>query len=358
MKKEWLIYGAYGYTGNLLANEAVRAGHKPVLAGRSQEKLISLSEKLDLDYRTFDLENEKTIIENIQDFDLIFLAAGPFKHTSAPIIQSCLKTGTNYLDITGEVPVFEQNFKLDQRAKEQGIVILSGVGFDVVPSDCMAKYVSEKIRNPTILELGIGGMSESSPGTLKTMLEYRDTKALIRKNGQLVQEIPNNVLRKIRFTDKVRYVMPVMWGDLATAYRSTGIPNITTYMEIPKKFMSLTTPIKALKNNSIKNGVLNKAEYKKNIQKWIDENVKGPDENTRLKARSYVWARARNDDGSEAQAWLNSIEPYQFTVISGIKCVEKVFKLNLKGTLTPSLAFGKDFVLEFPETKRYDSLNE
>lgn len=356
MNKKWLIYGAYGYTGKLLAEEAVRKGYNPVLAGRSSEKLLPIAEELKLDYLIFNLQDEKNIIENIRDFDLILLAAGPFKYTSSLVVNACLKTGTHYMDITGEVPIFEQNFKLNKQAKEQGILILSGVGFDVVPTDCMAKYVSEKIKNPTHLELGITGLGSSSPGTLKTMIEYMDTGLLIRRDGRLIQKHPNKVLKKIRFVDKEREVKPIVWGDLSTAYRTTNIPNITTYMPFPKQLVNLLKSTEFSKKDSLRNKSTLKKNFKKIVQQRIEKNVKGPDESARQKGRSYVWARVKNDKGSEAQAWLETIESYQFTAISGIKCIEKQFKLKLDGTLTPAIAFGKDFILEFPKTKRYDSI--
>ena len=139
MEKKWLLYGAYGYTGELIAEEAIARGHRPVLAGRSQKKLAPLAAKLGLDMRVFDLRNEMEVAEHIAEFDLVFHAAGPFIHTSLPMVRACLRTQTHYVDITGEVPVFEQNFGFDAEAQAASIAIVSGAGFDVVPSDCLAK---------------------------------------------------------------------------------------------------------------------------------------------------------------------------------------------------------------------------
>jgi len=108
MRKKWILYGAYGYTGKLIAQEALLRGHRPVLGGRSAEKLIPLAKELNLDYRIFDLENKDKLYKTISEFDLVFHAAGPYIHTSKPMVQACLKAGINYLDITGEIPVFEQ----------------------------------------------------------------------------------------------------------------------------------------------------------------------------------------------------------------------------------------------------------
>ena len=350
-KKSWIIYGAYGYTGELLAEEALNRGYKPILAGRSEEKLLPLANKLNLEALIFNLKDDKVVQNSLHDIDLILNAAGPFKYTSEPIVKACLKTGTNYLDITGEIPVFEQNFKYDEQAKVQEMAIISGVGFDVVPTDCMAKFVSEKVSNPIELELGIVGIGIPSRGTLKTMVEYLSNGRLIRRNGELLRNTDFKGSRSIQFRDKERTLVPVSWGDLATGYRTTGIPNITTYMPYSKPMASM------IKGNISKNN----GKWKNNVnglKDWIDKYVNNPNEEARMKGRSYIWAQANNDKGDKKEAWLETMEGYRFTSISGIKAVEKIFELEPKGALTPALAFGEDFILEFPETKRYDSLQK
>lgn len=348
MKKKWMIYGANGYTGELLANEAIKRGHKPILAGRSTGKLIPLAKSLNLDFLIFDLEDKNRVYRNIRDFDLVFNSAGPYKYTNDPMVKSCLKAGVNYLDITGELPIMEKNFTYDQQARDQDMTVISGVGFDVVPTDCMAKYVSEKIINPTHLEIGIAALGGASAGTVKTMLEYSSIGTLIRKDGQLVKPLEKET-RKIRFLDKERKVSPVSWGDLSTAYRSTGIPNIITYFP----FLKMTGSLKSQSNDKKSK----EFDLKERI-KWVEQNIHGPDEKTRLRSRSQIWVHAFNERGDDSQAWLETMEGYRFTAIAGIRSVEKVFELEPKGVLTPSLAFGTDFILEFPETMRIDAIDE
>jgi short subunit dehydrogenase-like uncharacterized protein len=350
-KKSWIIYGAYGYTGELLAKEALSRGYKPILSGRSKEKLLPLANKLNLEALVLNLKDDKLLQDSLQGIDLILNAAGPFKYTSEPIVKTCLKTGTNYLDITGEIPVFEQNFKYHEEAKTQEIAIMSGVGFDVVPTDCMAKYVSEKVSNPIELEIGIVGFGSPSRGTLKTMVEYLTNGRQIRRNGELIKNTKIKGPLSVQFFDKERTLVPVSWGDLSTGYRTTGIPNITTYMPYSKPMASM------IKGNKTKNNI----KWKNNIdglRDWIDKNVHNPDEEARMKGRSYIWAQARNAKGDKKESWLDTMEGYRFTSISGIKAVEKIFELKPKGSLTPALAFGEDFILEFPDTKRYDSIEK
>lgn len=349
--KSWMLYGAYGYTGSLIAQEAKNRGHSPILAGRSAEKLVPFAEKLNLDYIVLDLINENALIDTLEDFDLVFHSAGPYKFTSAPMVKACLKSSTNYVDITGEIPVFEQNFRYDAQAKDKGIAIISGVGFDVVPTDCLAKYVSEKITEPTSLDLGITAMSNPSPGTLKTMLEHYNIGQLVRRNGILLP-LEKEEIRKMQFSDKERTVRPVTWGDLSTAYRTTGIPNITTYFPLPKKFPNLLGSIGVSPKEMFEN-----KESKKKVERWIEENVHGPDEFKRKTYRCYISASVYNNEGMEAQAWLETMESYRFTAVAGVRSVEKLFEIEPTGVLTPALAFGADFILEIPETKRIDSIN-
>ncbi len=341
--KKWLLYGANGYTGKLIAKEAVARGHKPTLAGRSKKKIAPLADELGLDYKIFDLAN-KNIDEIVSDFELVFHSAGPYIHTSAPMVNACLKTGTNYLDITGEIPVLEQHFKLDTQARQKEIAIIPGAGFDVIPTDCVAKQLSELIPNPTQLEIAIALCTEVgcvSPGTLKTVFEYIAPNMLVRREGKLTKIPLGSGEKEVKFSDKKRQVAPTIWADLVTAYISTGIPNITVYAPHSKGIANMMKETKFKKDK---------------VDEWINENVHGPSEETQQTERSHIWGRVANEDGEKAQLWLDTMEAYRFTAVAGVRCVEKVFELEPVGALTPSLAFGSKFVLEIPETKLFYNL--
>jgi short subunit dehydrogenase-like uncharacterized protein len=71
----------------------------------------------------------------------------------------------------------------------------------------------------------------------------------------------------------------------------------------------------------------------------------------------YLWAQATNEEGENSQAWVETMESYWFTAVTEVRCVEKLLELNLKGALTPALAFGPDFITEIPETMGMDSID-
>jgi short subunit dehydrogenase-like uncharacterized protein len=351
-KRNWMIYGANGITGKLIAKEAIRRGHRPVLAGRSAEKLTPLAESLGLDWLEVDLLDEEQLHKTIGGFELVFNAAGPFVHTAAPVVRACLETGTSYLDVAGEVMVLEQVLALHQQAQEEGISIIPGVGFNVLASDSLALYVVGQIKNPTRLDIATSWITDQvSAGSAKTMIESAHIGTLARYEGQIKRTDLRNGLRQLPFLDGMHTVLPATLGDLATAYRTTGIPNIRTYTAFPERTATMFSQTEPLFRTLFQISLLRRM-----ASKGAEITARRRRNHERTAEPSQVWVRVRNEDGDEKQAWLETVESYQFTAIAGVRSVEKVLSIRPQGVLTPALAFGADFVLEIPGTRRADRL--
>jgi short subunit dehydrogenase-like uncharacterized protein len=354
---QWMIYGAYGYTGVLVAEEAVRRGHRPLLAGRSRAKLDPVAERFGLEALALDLSDGPGLARALEGVDLVFHAAGPFVDTSQAMVRACLEAGTNYVDITGEVAVFRDTLSYDAAAKEKGVVLMSGVGFDVVPTDCLAAHVSQKLPGATELEIAIAGLGHLSAGTAKSMFHGMLEGGLVRRNGKLVGVPTGKGGRRIRFWDRERSVLPIPWGDLETAYKTTGIPDITTYMAFPRRLAAAAESTWRLGAAAapIYRAVLGAGPIKRAIEEAIEARVKGPDETMRGAARAQVWAKAIDAAGRSVEAWLETVDGYSFTAVAGVRAVERILATELVGALTPALAFGADFVLEIAGTVRHDA---
>lgn len=354
----WLLYGASGYTGELIAEEAAARGHRPVLAGRAERKLRPLAGRLGLEYRVADLRDAAALDRALADAALVLHAAGPFIHTAAPMVQACLRRGAHYLDITGEVPVFEYTLGLDAEARAAGIVIMSGVGFDVAPSDCLAKYVAEQLPGATALEIAVMGLGGLSAGTAKSGLEHMARGAMVRRAGKLVTLRLGAGARRVRFpapggrASREHLALIAAWGDLSTAYRTTGIPDITTYLTFSRRLVETLRWAGPLAQE-----VMRLAPVRRLAQAWVERVVRGPDERAREAGCGRVWARASAGRGQAREAWLVTPEPYAFTALSAVTCVEQVLgRRPAAGALTPAQAFGADFVLTIPGVQRYDRL--
>lgn len=339
MKDRWLIYGANGYTGKLVTDEALKRGHKPILSGRSAA-VRKLAEPLGLEARAFPLERAK---EFLSDVAVVLHCAGPFSETAKPMIEACLATGTHYLDITGEIDVLEWTLAQDARAKKAGTFLLSGAGFDVVPSDCLAKHLAERLPGAEELELAFTGSASLSPGTLKTMVKNLPQGGRIRRGGKIVKVPAAYADQTARFAFGDRRVTTIPWGDVATAFHTTGIPNIKVYGSVPKA-MKLTRYLGPVLASRALQGFLNR---------WIDKNVPGPSEEHRKKAKMFLWGRASKGDRS-VEARLQVAEGYHFTALSMVAIAETLKSGAKAGAWTPAKALGTDFVLKIPGSERVD----
>ena len=356
---DWMLYGATGYTGQLVAEEAVRRGHRPLLAGRSEAKLKPLAERLGLEYTAISLDDTDALSKAAASVSVVYHAAGPFIHTAEPMMRACLTAGAHYLDITGEIPVYQMAFRLNSAAREAGIAIIPGAGFDVVPSDCLLKYVADQLQDVTHLDVVVEALNtdagaglSASAGTAKSMLEILPRVGnVVRRDGRLVTVPWGSGARWFQFPHGRRYAMPAPWGDVETAYRTTGVPNITAYLAFPPRVVRLFRAVGPLMQMALKVNAVRTL-----MGRQVDARFDGPSEARRETGRSWVWAQARTARGETRQAWLETVDAYRFTAEAGVRAVERLLDGAYRGALTPASAFGTDFVLDIPGTRRLDAL--
>ncbi|MGO1049176.1 saccharopine dehydrogenase family protein [Crossiella sp. CA198] len=331
----WMVYGANGYTGTLIAELAARRGERPVLAGRAAEKVVPLAQRLGLPYRIFGLDERVT--DHLADIDAVAHCAGPFSATAAPMVQACLDAKVHYLDITGEIDVFEQIARRSAEAEAAGIVLLPGAGFDVVPTDCLAAMLAADLPGATHLELAFAGMASASAGTLRTAVESLGQGGRARIDGKIREVSPGWRVRSVDFPGKRREVISIPWGDVSTAYRSTGIPNIVVYA-------ALGVPAPLFRAQRYVQPLLRTDLVRKGLTALANR-VSGPDEAARAGARSEVWGQVRDADGRTVSRTLIAPEGYELTADAVVRAVQRVRSGEVPGGAhTPSSALGASFV--------------
>ncbi len=342
-----LIYGAYGYTGELIARRAVEKGYFPLLGGRDREKLRRLAHELQVHYVAFDLNDTPALNRVLSEYDLVLNCAGPFSKTVRPLVEACLRNKVHYIDITGEIEVFEYLASKDAEAKETSIVLMPGTGFDVVPTDCLAAFLKTKMPDATQLELAISGVGSISRGTALTMLENIHRPGMIRKEGKLTEVPVAYKTRRIPFLKYDRMAVTIPWGDVSTAWYSTGIPNVKVYAAVNEK------TLRYMKASRYIGWLLKTKPVQRYLHNQISQTVKGPDEKKRTTAQTYIWGEVKNAVGLTATARLETPEPYHLTAITALAAAERVSQMfMISGFKTPSLAFGPDFILEVPGVRR------
>ena len=328
MPSAFLLYGATGYVGDATARMAVDHGFRPILAGRDAARVEKLA---------------------LQDVAVVLHCAGPYLYTFKPMVDACLRTGTQYLDLTGEIPVYEALATRDAEAKARGIMLLPGVGFDVVPTDCLAVHLKQRLPSATRLTLAFQGEGPAGapPGTQRTAIELIPYGNRVRRNGRL--ESPEQAI-KTRLVDFGRGPVEAVllpWGDVFMAYHSTGIPNIEDYAVLPKAMRQQMAALNYLRP-------LFKLAVMRNVLKRGVKPGATADERTRTS--THVWGEVEDDQGRRAVSRLHGPEAgVIWTARAALAAVRRVLAGNApSGFQTPAMAYGADFVLECEGVTRED----
>jgi short subunit dehydrogenase-like uncharacterized protein len=313
-----MIYGAGGYTGRFIARHAYKRGHHPLLAGRTKSALTMVAEQLDAPLRTVSLDDRAELRAALVGVDVVLNMAGPFLRTASPLAEACIDAGTHYLDISNELQVFCALYDLSERARNSGVALVPGVGFGVVATNCLARYVSDAVGGAEQLEVAsYAATVQGGPGVAATIDANLPYGGWIRRGGQLRPEPFGTGVTTLTLPFGTVQGMPIPTGDLEAAFRATGAPNVTAYAVEPDPAGG----------------------------------TDGPSTYT-----SHGWARATSANGASAEAWLRTGESYAFTAEAAVRAVEETLVHVPTGALSPAEAFGVDFVLTLPDTVRMDTI--
>ena len=339
-----MIYGANGYTGELIAREAVRRGHRPLLAGRSEASVRALASELGLEARVFALDQGDPAA-SLAGVALVLHCAGPFAATAEPMLRACLAARAHYLDITGEVAVFELAQRHAAAARAAGIVVCPGVGFDVVPTDCVALALKQALPDATHLALGFDGSSTWSRGTARTMIEGLGQGGLVRVDGTL-RPVPLGYRdRRIDFGAGPKVAMTIPWGDVSTAYHTTGIPNIEVYVPISP------ARLRALRRLNRVRWLLGSAIVQRWLKRRVARQPAGPDAGERASTPTWVWGEARDAAGRVVTARVQTANGYTLTVHASLGVAERLLAGPADaGATTPARLMGARYVETLPDS--------
>jgi short subunit dehydrogenase-like uncharacterized protein len=322
---------------------------KPVLAGRDAARIAPLAAELGLEARAFRLDDAAAADKALRGLPLVLHLAGPYKYTARSMVGACLRAGAHYLDITGEIPVFEELAARDAEAKARGVMLLPAIGFDVVPTDCLALHLKLRLPSATRLTLAFQSVGRSGlpPGTQRTMIELIPFGDRVRRDGKLVVPERGEALRSVDFGQGPVQAVRLTWGDVFTAYYSTGVPNIEVYVVLPEaarrqralvqrlRFLLRFAPLRAL----LKRGVR-----------------PGPSAEARARTVTHVWGEVEDAAGRKAAARLHGPEAgLVWTTRAALAVVRKVLAGRFSpGFQTPAKVYGADLVLECEGVTRED----
>lgn len=343
MTTRLLIYGANGYTGEMIARAAAAQGLSPILAGRSGPVIAALAQELACESRVFGLADPPAIAAGLAGCRVVVHCAGPFSATAAPMMAACIAARAHYTDITGEIDVFELGFRQDAAARAAGVVVCPGVGFDVVPTDCIALTLKQAMPEATRLALGFDSRSGLSRGTASTSVEGLGHGSRVREAGE-IRRIPlGSRSRKIDFGAGMKLATAIPWGDVSTAFRTTGIPDIEVYIPVSPGALANLRRLGRL-------GWLLRRRSVQAFMKWrIRKGAAGPTASEREKTPVHVWGEARDAAGRTRTARVRVANGYTVTTDAAVAIARRLLEsAAAPGFTTPARLMGADFVTRLP----------
>lgn len=344
-----LIYGANGYSAGLIVERARAEGARPSLAGRSPDKLAPLAAATGLPVRAFALDDPAAIRRQLAGVRVVLNCAGPFARTARALAGACIESGAHYLDITGEIEVFEAMAALGGKAKAAGVMLMPGTGFDVVPSDCLAAHLKRRLPDATQLTLAFQAVGRPSRGTATTMVENIHRGGAIRRDGKITAVPAAYAFRDVDFGEGPVSTMCIPWGDVSTAWVSTGIPDIRVFMAAPRNLRVMSRLSRYL------GPLLASAPVQGFLKRKIQAGPPGPDQASRRRGRSRLWGEVRNATGKTCVSRIDTLEGYELTALTAWDIAKRVAGgATQPGFCTPSMLFGPDYILGFAGTARTD----
>jgi len=342
-----LVYGATGYSGRLVVAGAIAAGLHPILGGRDEARLAPLAEALQLPYRVARLDEPGRLASALQEVRVVLHAAGPFSSTARPMLDACLAAGVHYLDLSAGVDEIEMAAARHAEARARGVMVLPGVGFDVVPSDCLAAHVAHRLPGAEHLSLGISGLVRATRGSAKAFAEYAGRPVIVRRRGTITSVPSGSLERTFDFGNGPRSACAVSWGDVATAYYTTGIENVDVYFE--------ATPV--IRGMVAANAFLGVGLRTAPWQAWLRASTEwlpeGPSAGERDAGTTVIVAEGRTRSGRTVRTRLRGPEAYTFTGMAAPAVAARVLAGDVEpGFQTPGRLFGPDFVLRFRGVSR------
>lgn len=312
--KKLLIYGATGYTGRMAAERAKALGLNVEIAGRDGSRLASLATQLGVPFRVF--EANAPAEASLSGISVLLNFAGPFAHTAEALMRACMKAGVDYLDITAEINVYRLAERLGAEAAAHSVMLLPGVGWDVVPTDSLAVQVAKRVKDPFALNIALHVPGSMSRGSAMSVSEIIGAGVLTRVDGELVAT-PDATPRHFDFGEGPVLCAPLSFGDLVTAWHSTGIANIAMFVHVS--------------GDAFPEGDLSRLPD-------------GPSAEERNAHRARAVVEVVGTDGSIARSVIDTVNGYTYTPLSAVEAAGRILNGDRQaGFATPSQVFGSGF---------------
>lgn len=318
-----LVYGAYGYTGSMVAEHLVAMNQNIVISGRNPTKLETLRKNLNVSSIALSLESSEHLDTVLSRFDIVINCAGPFHRTAEPLMTAAIRTKTHYLDISAELDSYKIAEELCQEAMNSNVLLMPGCGGSVAMIGCLTAFAKTTLPEPISVKAALHVSGAMSKGSAVSASENLSPTLYIRKAGKLI-EGGNTSSRQFDFGFSVLDCFSVTLPDVMTLWRDTKASDISTYVHVS--------------GNAFPAGDLNSLN-------------EGPTQQERDSNRYHASVKLADTHGTKVTAVLETINGYSFTPLAAALAAKNVAEGKFEpGFRTTAELWGHEFILQIPST--------
>ncbi len=370
--KKVLLYGAYGHSAvqalELLYSEKFDSLREKIdlsLGGRNRRKLLDVARRFKIkNIISFAGPSSFSGKNFLSRFDILINCAGPFKYTLPWLAPAAIKGGCHYLDINGEIDVFLTAYALAHEARENGVILCPGIGFDVIPTDCLASQLKKRLPEANELTLAFATDSPLSRGTFKTTLEVLK-EGIARREGGQIKWSKSTQFKNIDIAGEGEIstveCFSIPWGDLATAYFSSNIDNISVFIPSKSSFVRYFLKSELAFLNSVTSTLKFLGPL---LSRALFFSRPGPDRKTQEDFPTKIYGAVKGPSGTVVEGRFETPNGYTVTAEGILRSLQHLVnndfansvdsKIPLSGFFTPSQLFGEHFIEEFSSTSKIE----
>lgn len=336
------VYGATGFTGGLIARELKGLGADFLIAGRDRGKLEALSEELGgVPFVAASLDDPAGLREMLEPCSVVAACAGPFTLHGETLVEAAVDTGTHYLDTTGEQPFMQMVFdRYGERARDAGVTLVSGMGFDYAPGDLIAALTAEGMGplDEIVIAYCVHGFAPTH-GTALSGLEIMRGGDVVWANGDWRRAPRSADGGRWHFPDPIgeQRMLRYPAGEQITVPRHVQTARVRTLlngMVVPPRLMPLATATSPLL------GATMRTPLRRAMGALIRRLPAAPSEKSRQRCRFTISCEARSEAGAR-RGTVRGGDVYGLTAASiahgAMLCANPPY--DGKGALAPAQAF-------------------
>ena len=330
------VYGASGYTGQLVAAELRRRDIDTVLSGRNADRLARV-EWPRAEVRPARPDDAAALAEAFRDCDAVINCAGPFTSFGEAIVRAAIDAGCHYVDTSAEQAYVKGLFDtFADDAQVAGVAVVPATGYDILPGDFVAHLAGQRVEpvEELVVSYDVAGFGMTR-GTLRSAYEMLNGDQLSYEDDDWQWDSKPPRRSTMAFPDTSGEAPVIGWPgcEVVTIPRHVRTRHVEVVINAaaaePDFFELLQAP----------------AEVANQI---IDGLPEGPTQQERTKATFVIIADAIGVDGRHSRAVVRGRDIYGCTAVIAVEGARRLITgRDRTGVLSPAQAYDVEDFLQF-----------